>query len=407
MVGTHIVSRPLAICATGARGRRVRGAGVAQTGQIRGKVTDANNKPVEGAKVTLQQLDNNSKFELTTKKNGEFMQIGLPPGQYKITAEKEGLTASKTSRISLDMAEVNLTLTKGGGASTEGGSKEDRAKAEAKVASIKAALLRSGNARQLRQVRRGDRQVQRGHRGRAPNCTECYIGIGSSNAAKKDYAAAEAAYKKALEIDPNSADAYNGLATIYNDQKKFAEAKEMSAEAMKRVTAAERTGTRIRSTTPASSRGTRTNSPRRRSSLRRRLPPIPNHAESHFMLGQVRPESGQIPGGGERIRDLHQDRADRTERRESEVELRNAQGLYQVASAPTVDASILANLQSVRSRLDAAARRVGRDPTSIRLIAVSKTFSASTSAPPGPQASTTSGRTKFRRGCRRSARRPT
>jgi pyridoxal phosphate enzyme (YggS family) len=34
------------------------------------------------------------------------------------------------------------------------------------------------------------------------------------------------------------------------------------------------------------------------------------------------------------------------------------------------------NLQSVRSRIDAAARRAGRDPSEIRLIAVSKTFSA-------------------------------
>jgi len=41
-----------------------------------------------------------------------------------------------------------------------------------------------------------------------------------------------------------------------------------------------------------------------------------------------------------------------------------------------VDATIATNLQSVRSRLDAAARRAGRDPSTIRLIAVSKTFSA-------------------------------
>jgi pyridoxal phosphate enzyme (YggS family) len=41
-----------------------------------------------------------------------------------------------------------------------------------------------------------------------------------------------------------------------------------------------------------------------------------------------------------------------------------------------VDATIAANLQSVRSRLEAAARRAGRDPSGIRLIAVSKTFSA-------------------------------
>ena len=41
-----------------------------------------------------------------------------------------------------------------------------------------------------------------------------------------------------------------------------------------------------------------------------------------------------------------------------------------------MDATIGRNLQSVRSRLDAAARRAGRDPQTIRLIAVSKTFSA-------------------------------
>ncbi len=41
-----------------------------------------------------------------------------------------------------------------------------------------------------------------------------------------------------------------------------------------------------------------------------------------------------------------------------------------------MDASIVQNLQSVRSRVDAAARRVGRDPAAVRLIAVSKTFSA-------------------------------
>ena len=41
-----------------------------------------------------------------------------------------------------------------------------------------------------------------------------------------------------------------------------------------------------------------------------------------------------------------------------------------------MDATIATNLQSVRSRLDAAARRAGRDPSTIRLIAVSKTFSA-------------------------------
>ena len=42
----------------------------------------------------------------------------------------------------------------------------------------------------------------------------------------------------------------------------------------------------------------------------------------------------------------------------------------------TLDLGIAASLQTVRSRIDAAARRAGRDPSDVRLIAVSKTFSA-------------------------------
>lgn len=41
-----------------------------------------------------------------------------------------------------------------------------------------------------------------------------------------------------------------------------------------------------------------------------------------------------------------------------------------------MDATVASNLQSVRARIDAAARRAGRDPSDVRLIAVSKTFSA-------------------------------
>lgn len=41
-----------------------------------------------------------------------------------------------------------------------------------------------------------------------------------------------------------------------------------------------------------------------------------------------------------------------------------------------MDAIVAANLQSVRSQIDAAARRAGRDPSDVRLVAVSKTFGA-------------------------------
>lgn len=293
MVRTHIVGRTLVICAM-VLGLAALSAPVsAQTGQVKGKITDAEGKPVEGAKVTIQLVDNNTKFELKTKKNGEFMQIGLQPGQYKITAEKDGLSASKTSRISLDMAEVNLTLTKGG-MSTEGMSKEDRAKAEAKVAGIKAAYT---EAAQLTNAGKFDEAIAKFNEvlKDVQKCTECYIGIGMAAAGKKDYAASETAFKEALKIDPNSADAYNGLATIYNDQKKFAEAKEMSAEATKRATAAGGSGSADTLYNAGVISWNANDFAKAQEQFAAAVAANPNHAEAHFMLGQCNLNLGKLP----------------------------------------------------------------------------------------------------------------
>ena len=294
MVGTHIVSRPLTVCAMVLGLVAFAIPATAQTGSVRGKVTDADNKPVEGAKVTIQLVDNNTKFEVKTNKKGEFMQIGLQPGQYKISAEKDGLSASKTNRISLDTAEVNLTLTKGG-MSTENMSKEDRAKAEAKVAGIKAAYAEAAT---LSNSGKYDEAIAKFNEviKDVPNCVECYIGIGASAGAKKDYAAAEAAYKKAIEINPNSADAYNGLATIYNYQKKFDEAKAMSAEAMKRATAGGAAGGGADSMYNAGVISWNANDfAKAQEQFAAAVAANPNHAEAHFMLGQVYLNLGKLP----------------------------------------------------------------------------------------------------------------
>ena len=296
MVGRHIVSRSLVICAMVLGLAAIAVPAAAQTGQIRGKVTDAENKPVEGAKVTIQQLDNNTKFEVKTKKNGEYMQIGLPPGQYKITAEKDGLSASKNNRISLDMAEVNLTITKGG-ASMEGVSKEERAKAEAKVAGIKAAYA---EAAALTNAGKNDEAIAKFNEvlKDVPKCAECYMGIGLANTNKKDYPAAEAAFKQVLTMDPNSADAYNGLATIYNDQKQFDKAKEMSAEAMKRAPAGAAGGGADAMYNAGVIAWNANDFAKAAENFAAAVAANPNHGEAHFMLGQAYLNQGKLPEAG-------------------------------------------------------------------------------------------------------------
>ena len=48
---------------------------------------------------------------------------------------------------------------------------------------------------------------------------------------KKDYDAAEASHKKAIEIKADYAEAYSGLANVYNASRKFDEAAKASAKA--------------------------------------------------------------------------------------------------------------------------------------------------------------------------------
>jgi tetratricopeptide (TPR) repeat protein len=292
MVGTRLVSRILALCTLMLGLAIVTTPAFAQTGQVKGRVVDAENKPVEGAKVTVQQLDTNSKFDLKTNKKGEYMQIGVPPGNYKITAEKDGLTATRTQKIGLDMAEVNLTLKKGGDMSEM--SKEDRAKAEAKVAGIKAAYAEAAS---LANAGKYDEAIAKFNEviASVPKCTECYIGIGAANREKKDYAAAEAAYKKALEIDPNYIEAYSGLANIYNDQKKFTEARAMSEEATKRSTTAGGAGNADMLYNAGVISWNANDFAKAGEQFTAAIAVNPNHAESHFMLGQVYLNLGKLP----------------------------------------------------------------------------------------------------------------
>lgn len=206
----------------------------AQSG-VKGKVVDANNKPVQGAVVVIEMSEGMTrKFEVKTNRNGDFIQIGMPPGQYKITASKDGMSQSFNQRVSLEVVEVNFTLKPGAAAEL---SDKERKEAEAKVAALKGAFEQGVT---LSNEGKHDEAIAKFNEviAGAPKCSECYMNIATIQTRKKEYDQAEATYKKVLEINPNSADAYNGLATVYNAQRRFDQAAEASAQAQKLSAAA-------------------------------------------------------------------------------------------------------------------------------------------------------------------------
>ncbi len=294
MVGTPI-RWSLAICALAAGLALVAAPASAQTGQVRGKVVDAQNKPVEGAKITIinsQML--NRKFETKTKKGGDYIQIGLPTGDYKVTAEKGNLSQSFDVHVGLDMKEVNFTLVPGGQASGEI-SKEDAAKQAARVEGIKTKFAEGAT---LSNEGKYDEAIAKFEEVLVdvPKCAECYLNIGSVYAQKKEYDKSEEAYRKVLEMNPDSVDAYNGLATIYNAQKNFEEAQKMSAEATKRASAA---SGGVANPEALYNQGViawnANDFQKAQESFMAALAAKPDHAESHFMLGKVYLNLGKLP----------------------------------------------------------------------------------------------------------------
>lgn len=196
------------------------------TGMIKGVVADDKGQPVDGAKVTIEMNGGTGrKFETKTNKKGEYIQIGLATGAYKVTAEKDKLgsapanvsvRANTTQDVNLMLAVASATAVK---------------EAQAKNAAIQKVF---DEGVQLSNAGQHDQAIAKFNEAIAilPNCYNCYNNIAFSHTAKKDMASAEAAYKKSIEVKADDAAAYVGLAGIYFNTGKAAEAKPLVEKAV-------------------------------------------------------------------------------------------------------------------------------------------------------------------------------
>jgi tetratricopeptide (TPR) repeat protein len=189
---------------------------------IRGKVVDGQGKPVEGAIISIEATEATRKAETKTNRNGEFLQVGLASGSYRVTARKDNLTQTLPAQVSQGRpTELQFQLTPSSGLTPE------QAKAQAELqtlaASAIAAMKAGNNDEAIRQFTDITTKV--------PTCADCFYNLGVAHTNKQQYAEAEAAFKKVAELRPTSPDAFTGLANLYNAQKKFDLAAEASAKA--------------------------------------------------------------------------------------------------------------------------------------------------------------------------------
>ncbi len=192
---------------------------------VRGKVTDAQGMPVADATVLFEAVDANRKTQTKTDKNGDFLQVGLSSGAYKVTATKDKVgTQTKNTNVRQGPNNpLSFTLSASSGVSAA-----DKEAAAAIQASAGAAVEAMKAGRHDEAIAKFQEVIAK-----VPNCVDCYYNIGVSQMAKQQYTEAEASFKKAIELKPDNADAYTALANLYNSQKKFDLASEASANAAK------------------------------------------------------------------------------------------------------------------------------------------------------------------------------
>lgn len=197
---------------------------------VRGIVVDLAGKPVPDATVLFEAEGANRKSQTKTDSKGEFLQVGLQSGTYKVTASKDGVgTHSLPGQVRQGPnAPFKFTLT--------------TATAAAAPANKEAAELQklAGEAVALMNSKQHDAAIGKFNEviAKVPACLDCYLNLGLIYREQQKPDDAIAAFKKVVELKPDHGGAYSELATIYNAQKKFDLASEASSNAAKYLGAA-------------------------------------------------------------------------------------------------------------------------------------------------------------------------
>jgi tetratricopeptide (TPR) repeat protein len=198
----------------------------AQTGTARGKVLDDKGQPIADAAVTLEfQGGVTRKFEAKTNKKGEFTQVGMPPGAYRITVNKDGFQGSYIDfRVALGDPTYIPDFKLQSRAAAQAAAQEKAGKELGGVFTKAVELTQAGK---YDEAEAAYKEIL----AKNANVAEVHYNLGYIYSQKKDWAAAEAAYLKALEIKPTYSEATTALASVYQQSGQSAKAMDLISKA--------------------------------------------------------------------------------------------------------------------------------------------------------------------------------
>jgi tetratricopeptide (TPR) repeat protein len=258
----------------------------AQTGTARGKVVDEKDQAVADAVVTLEfQGGVTRKMETKTNKKGEFTQVGMYPGPYKITISKEGYAPAVIDhRISMGEPTYLPDIKMLSKAAALAASPDNKAREELTANFKKAIELTQGG--QLPEAEALYKEILV----KNPSVPEVHYNLGYVYSQRKDWPAAEAAYLKAIELRPNYGEAYTALSRVYANSGQQAKATEILAKA-----AAENQGDPKVAFGVAVDLFNQGKADEAAAAFQKVLELDPNHADSHYFLGTVAVQQNKIP----------------------------------------------------------------------------------------------------------------
>src|SRR3990172_1093918 len=229
----------------------------ALTGRLRGTVKDPEGKPIEKVLISIELIGEISqKYTAHTNSKGEYIHIGVNPGQYRITPSKEGYKPVQFSYIDMAVtfsdkaavadfvmekivtgqaaqpaaqqeSEQMKSAKQGVSLLTEG--KLDEAIAafqkalelDPKIASVHYNLALAYERKEQPQeaIKHLEEAIQL-----RPEFGEAYLALGDLHMSLRKYETASEAYKKAAEYMPGSYATFYNLGVSYSNTGKYGEA---------------------------------------------------------------------------------------------------------------------------------------------------------------------------------------
>ena len=186
----------------------------AQMAGVRGKVVDEEGKGVSGAKILIEFVNKPVTYDTKTDRKGEYLQLGIELGIYRIIATREGYVGGSIDvRVNgvIDAPRIELAVAP---------------PSAADITEMFNEAVKLAEAGQLDEAEAAFKEVLE----LQPGLAQVHGNLGYIYAQKKDWADAEASYLAALELSPGDPAFMFALSEVYRDSGRDEKAQELLDE---------------------------------------------------------------------------------------------------------------------------------------------------------------------------------